>query len=107
MSPSAGIPIRGIPDGTEENYYWYEVEVDHDDENQLVSSVGTGVVADIVGLGDSIEEAYQKPYEILDQLLIPNKQYRTDLDAVLSEQHEETVEQERLASVGDLVEVWE
>lgn len=106
VTPNIGIPIRGIPEGTEKNFYFYEIELDQDDPDLLVHSAGTGVIADVIGLDDDPAEAFEKPYEILEQLIIPNKQYRTDLDSVLSEMYEQVKEQERLAS-GKFVEVWE
>lgn len=93
VSPNVGMPIRGIPEGMDDSFYWYEIELEDD---QLVHSVGSGVIADVVGLGDDCMEAFERPYEILEDMVLPNKQYRTDLPEVLGKMYEEAMEQEHV-----------
>lgn len=93
VCPNIGIPIRGIPEDKADRFYWFEVMEDGDD---FVHSVGTGVICDIVGFGDDCYEAFEEPYEICEELVIPNKQYRTDLDECLSEMYQQAEEQEHL-----------
>jgi phosphoribosylamine--glycine ligase len=91
ICPNIGIPIRGVPEGKEDKFYWFEVMAEGDD---LVHSIGTGVIADVVGFGDDCYEAFEEPYEILGELILPNKQYRTDLDECLSEMYQQVCDQE-------------
>jgi phosphoribosylamine--glycine ligase len=97
VCPNVGVPIRGIPEGKEDCFYLFEVMADGDG---LVHSVGSGVVADAIGMADDCYEAFDEPYELLDELIIPNKQYRTDLNEELSKMHAEVMEQEG-CSVGN------
>jgi phosphoribosylamine---glycine ligase len=88
VSPNKGIPIRGY-EGFEENFYFYEVELKDD---ILVHSDGTGVIAVVSSIGETPEESLELPYQILEEMKIPDKQYRTDLDKVLPKMHEEVME---------------
>jgi len=45
-----------------------------------------------LGIGDTPEECLEKPYKILEDLVIPDKQYRTDLSKVLSKMTKEVLE---------------
>ena len=93
VCPNIGVPIRGVPEDKEDRFYFFEVMLDDGD---FVHSVGTGVIAAVVGFGDSVEEAFAEPYEILDQLSIPNKQYRVDLAECLGGMLEDAEEQEKV-----------
>lgn len=92
VSPNIGVPIRGIPDDKKDCFYLYEV-MEQDDE--LVHAVGIGVVADVIGFGSDAFEAFDEPYELLEELSLPNKQYRTDLDSCLDGMVEEVLRQEK------------
>ena len=92
VCPNIGIPIRGIADEARESFYFYEVEVDED--GTLVHSEGTGTVADVIAVGEDIFEAFDQVYELLNEVVLPNKQYRTDLHECLNKMHEEVVLQE-------------
>ena len=97
VCPNIGIPIRGIPEGKDDRVYFFEVMADGD---ELVHCIGTGVIADVVGVGDDCRQAFEEPYQILEELSIPNKQYRTDLPKCLEEMLNEVEEQEKV-SVGE------
>jgi phosphoribosylamine--glycine ligase len=94
VTPNIGVPIRGIPEGKEHHFYWYEI---FDDKGQLAHSPGYGAIAEVVAIGDTVEAAFEEPYELLEDLVLPNKQYRTDLVEVLGAMHEELKEQEKIA----------
>jgi len=80
FSPNIGIPIQNY-ESYEADCYFYEVMLD---DAQLVHSGGTGVILCACGLGANPEEALKRPYEIAEGINIPDKQYRTDLEKVLS-----------------------
>ena len=79
FSPSMGVPIQNYEE-YEKELYFYEVQWG---EDGLEHSGGTGVIACAVGFGEDPVESLKQPKEILDALVIPDKQYRTDLDKVL------------------------
>jgi hypothetical protein len=58
-------------------------------DGALVHSSGTGLVACSMGVGDNPWHAFNQPYKILDELKVPEKQYRTDLREVLCSMYEE------------------
>ena len=84
-SPSLGIPIRGF-EKCEDNCYFFEVMKQDD---LLVHSSGTGVIACISDIGTTPKECFKEVYKILDECKIPDKQFRTDLAETLSDMHEE------------------
>ena len=88
LSPSSGVPIQGYEENCD-SLYFYEVKMDKD---QLVHSQGTGVIALALGIGDTPEECLEKPYKILEDLVVPDKQYRTDLSKVLSKMTKDVLE---------------
>lgn len=87
-SPNLGIPIRGLDD-YEQNCYLYEVMLQND---LLVHSSGTGVIACISDIGESPERCFELVNEILEDCKVPDKQYRTDLDEILPEMYEKVRE---------------
>ncbi|MGD0510866.1 MAG: hypothetical protein ABSA33_03415, partial [Candidatus Micrarchaeaceae archaeon] len=66
----------------------------------LRHSPGTGVIACVRDLNDDLEAAFDRPYELLEDIVLPNKQYRTDLAEVLGEMHDEVVAQENTWTNG-------
>lgn len=88
MSPNKGIPILNY-EKFEEDCYFFEVAIE---EDNLVHSGGTGVILDAMGLGSTPDDAMEHPYEILKEINIPDKQYRTDLGNVLPEMVEKAEE---------------
>jgi hypothetical protein len=87
-SPNVGIPIRGLEE-YEDNCYFYEIMKKDD---QIVHSNGTGVIACISDIGETPKSCYDLVNEALENCKIPDKQYRTDLDSVLTDMYEETKE---------------
>jgi phosphoribosylamine--glycine ligase len=86
--PNYGVPIRGF-DGHEKSTYFYEVlECD----GTLYHSAGTGAIAVVSDCAGSIEESFEKPYDILEKVMVPDKQYRTDLAKVIPEMHKKVEE---------------
>lgn len=77
IAPSMGVPILDW-ERYQESLYFYEVMLQDD---QLVHSGGTGVIAEIQGTGD--DSAYNDIYEVAEEVHIPDKQYRTDLGKVI------------------------
>lgn len=80
VSPNLGIPIQNW-EKDQDCLYFYEVMFD---EGQLVHSGGTGVIAIACDTGSDCMEILQHPYEVVESLQIPDKQYRTDLQIVLN-----------------------
>ena len=85
FSPSKGVPIQNY-EKYEEDLYFYEI-CKEDDE--LVHSGGTGVIACAMGIGKDASSCLENPYEALEELTVPDKQYRTDLLDVLPAMVEE------------------
>ena len=88
-APNYGVPIRGY-EGYERNIYFYEVCVER---GALYHSAGTGVIAVVSDVAGTIESSFDFPYKILDELMIPDKQYRTDLPEVISEMYEQVIDE--------------
>jgi hypothetical protein len=84
QSPNIGVPIKGLDDA-----YLYEVMMQ---DGQLVHSPGTGVIAVVSDCAENAEDSLMEPYEVLEEANIPDKQYRTDLSAVLSDMCQEACE---------------
>jgi phosphoribosylamine--glycine ligase len=80
-----GVPIQGLTREDRPHLYFFEVKLDEKD--RLVSARGGGAIAAVTGWGDDIHAAFEKPYEILKRLRIPEKQHRTDAESVLSVDH--------------------
>lgn len=79
ISPNMGIPIQNWEDN-QRSIYFYEVMRQND---VLVHSGGTGVICLGIGHGDESKNVLDEPYKILEDIKIPDKQYRTDLREVL------------------------
>lgn len=88
VSPNEGIPIQNWED-YQDSLYFYEVMME---DNILVHSGGTGVVAISLGTSSNPEESLEEPYKIAKELKIPDKQYRTDLKEVLPKMIKEALE---------------
>jgi phosphoribosylamine-glycine ligase len=86
--PNEGIPILGL-EKFEENCYYYEVMKK---DGALVHSSGTGVIACVSDIGETVKECYDSVYDIIDHCKTPDLQYRTDLGKVLSEMHNDVKE---------------
>jgi phosphoribosylamine--glycine ligase len=79
LSPNEGIPIQNW-ETYNSNLFLYEVMMQDD---ALVHSGGTGVIACV------IHKNPKRCYEILEKIKVPDKQYRTDLEKVLSKMKKE------------------
>ncbi len=79
VSPSKNLPIFGYEEYSE-NIYMYDVKLG---DEKLVHASGSGVICLAIGTGNNPEESLILPNEIVENLVIPDKQYRTDLDVVL------------------------
>lgn len=79
LSPSVGMPIQNW-EQHQESLYFYEVMLE---DNQLVHSCGSGVIALALGFGISPSLALQDPCIIAEEISIPDKQFRNDLDVIL------------------------
>lgn len=90
-SPNYRIPLQ-LPEEYEEHFYLYEVMLSENDE--LVHSAGTGVIAVVSATDKDCRKATGKVYDILEDVQVPDLQYRTDLDFVFAEMHEDIEETE-------------
>ena len=100
VRPNIGIPIRGLTEANSGSLYFYEVM---EQEGVLVHSSGTGLIACAMGVADNPWHAFNQPYRILDELKVPEKQYRTDLCGVLCDMYEQVKHCDSL-SLGSLHE---
>lgn len=85
VRPNIGIPIRGLTEKNAGKLFFYEV---FEKDGQLLHSAGTGALGIAVGVADNPWHAFDDPYEVLDELLIPELQYRTDLRNKLCDMYE-------------------
>jgi len=88
FSPNTGVPILNWKEN-EEEIYFYEVMLD---DNILQHSGGTGVVCLSLGSGNDAVASFERPCEIAEALVIPDKQYRTDLKEVLPDMYSKAKE---------------
>jgi phosphoribosylamine--glycine ligase len=88
FSPNEGIPIQGF-ESVEDEIYFYEVLCK---DGQLVHSSGTGVLGITLGMDSNCKIAINDCYDVLEFINVPDLQYRTDLDTVLSSMVEEISE---------------
>lgn len=88
LSPNIGVPIQGH-EPYEGSIYFFEVM---EEEDQLVHSGGTGVIACVTSSDEDVDRCLSDAYYIAKELKIPDKQYRTDLDEVLPEMIKEVHE---------------
>ena len=86
VRPNVGIPIRGLTEKNAGSLYFYEVK---EEDGQLLHAAGTGVLGIAVGIADRPWHAFDEPYEVLEQLLVPELQYRTDLRNKLGDMYEQ------------------
>ncbi len=49
------------------------------EDGQLVSSGMTGYIGVATGVGDTVEEASRRAYEVADKVVVPNLRYRNDI----------------------------
>lgn len=94
IAPNVGIPIRGIESEDLDNFYFYEVM--EDDNGDLFHSSGTGIVACVTATDYDADKAFCKIYDLLDQVKIPDKQYRTDIGECLGHMCERVKMQDQL-----------
>ena len=91
VGPNFGIPIGGVLNKYRDNYYFFEIMKNG---KGLVHADGTGVIACVSDYADTVMKALEMPYNILDEMKIPDKQYRTDLSIVLDSMYSEVLEAE-------------
>ena len=73
-----GVPIRGVdPRVAEKSMYLYNVK--EDDKGELCTAGAWGIVALFTGHSSNPARAVDKPLDIVRNLRLKNKQYRTDL----------------------------
>lgn len=68
-----GLPIFGLP--PEE----YIFNIKAGNVTRFATAGAWGILACIIGTGETVKRAFRKPYEVADNLYVSNKQYRTDL----------------------------
>lgn len=88
ISPNEGIPIQNW-DKHQGKLYFYEVMCN---KGELVHSGGTGVICLGIEQDSDAETTIVKSTEILKDIKVPDKQYRTDLDEVLGKMVKEVLQ---------------
>lgn len=79
---TGGVPIQGLSRSDRPHLYFFEVKLT--DRDNLVSSKGGGALVAVTGVGEDIRESLKGPYEIANRVRIPEKQFRTDAEKVLT-----------------------
>lgn len=74
------VPVDGFKEADWLNFYPYDVQMNEDKE--LETAGGYGIVGVFNGTGETIGEAFARAYVLCERMRIPNKQYRTDLAEV-------------------------
>lgn len=77
---TSGLPLQGIEDDSDD-YYFYEIALD--ESGNLIHKGISGSV--LCTLGEGMDDALK----LADKLIIPNKQYRTDLAGIFKKEHRE------------------
>lgn len=77
---NTGIPIN-IPNFDDKDYYFYEVMIQHE---ELVHSSGIGNIGLGFGVSNDLDDAFDLALAKVEDTKIPDKQYRTDLGEVIS-----------------------
>lgn len=70
---SEGQPVRGI----EDEPMIFPLDIKREDK-RLLSAGYDGIICEVTGIGDTVEELWDYIYSVSDSLQIPNKMYRTD-----------------------------
>lgn len=94
VRPNDGIPIRGLTNTNSGKFYFYEVA---EREGQLIHCDGMGALGVAIDADKSPHRAFDRVYDALNELKVPELQYRTDLGCVLCDMLYET---ERLDGVS-------
>ena len=103
VRPNLRVPIRGLNDKNAGSFYFYEVM---EEDGKLVHSVGTGLLGVAVGVADRPHDAWDKSYDLLRELKVPELQYRTDLRREIGDMYEMTEYQdEATATLGIIPEL--
>ncbi len=79
------IPIQGIKPEDIESCYLFDACLD--DEGDLVTAGVNGLIAVPIACGDSIDEAFGRCYHKIDNITIPDCQYRTDIRRLTKERY--------------------
>ena len=103
IRPNLGTPIRGLTEKNAGSIYFYEImEVD----GALQHSDGFGLIGCAMGVGDDVWSAFDRPYDVLSELKIPELQYRTDLRDVIGDMYWRAEHQDNVStSLGILPEI--
>jgi len=88
MPHSGGLPISGV-EIDDLDYYFFEVM--KSDEG-LVHSGGVGLIACALSESDDYEDVLDDAYNLADEIKVPDKYYRTDLQDVITDDFEEVFE---------------
>jgi len=96
-----GIPVEGIdPDDMEQilNTYLYDVrcEVGSDDKAKLVTNGITGLIACPIEVASEPEEAFAKLKKTVENIHVPDMQYRTDIEKSTMKRYKEVKRMEWL-----------
>lgn len=91
IAPNVGLPIRGWEPKDIPWTHWYEVMDEGDDV--LRHAHGAGVICCAIGKGSDVKSSLVRPYEMLDRIILPNKQYRLDIAEAMEKQYCKAVEQ--------------
>jgi phosphoribosylamine--glycine ligase len=101
--PNEGVPVRGLTEKNAGKFYFYEVK---SQDGQLVHAAGPGLLGVAIGVADSCHRAFCDAYCALDDLKVPELQYRTDLASVIGRMHDEADWQDGAStSLGMIPEV--
>jgi phosphoribosylamine--glycine ligase len=72
---SENVPIRGIKE-SDDHVFFYNVKKN---DRGLCSAGAWGILSLHTGIGDTVKEAFEKPYKQVEKVRVKDKQYRTDL----------------------------
>ena len=83
----SGVPVFGLDSRTDA--YLYNVKRAEDVPVDYVSAGAWGIIALLLGKGDTIAKALNKPYKALEDIKIKDMMYRTDLKDAFKDDYEE------------------
>lgn len=97
----AGVPVSGIDPDHLEHWYLSDVRLREGSESEL-ETIGTdGLIGAPMGCGETIHEAFARVQAMIDDLLIPDLQYRNDIEKRCVERFENLTVQGWLRPLGE------
>jgi phosphoribosylamine-glycine ligase len=84
----AGVPIEGINIDKLDRFFLSDVRVKEETEDELETGGVDGLIGAPIGLGDTIHGAFGECQAVIDELKIPDAQWRNDIEKCVENRYE-------------------